>query len=165
MLGRVRRIKLHIRAESYVYFMLNPKTALIKIGYSAAPDERKSDLNLQYRTKLEILGVFPGTMHEEHLMHMRFSQYHSHHEWFHDAPPIREAVKGCISETEYLIADALHYIDEAFEGMSSDPEIEAFRLYQKRRLVSKLSDGKVTFEDWAHAYRPKDLSAQEGEGK
>ena len=156
MPARARRRKLHIRAESYVYFMLNPKTSLIKIGYSTAPDERKSDLNMQYRTKLEILGVTPGTMHDENLMHMQFSQYHSHHEWFHDAPPIREAITGCISEGDYLIADALYRLDETFVDTRGDSEIEAFHLYQKRRLVSKLSDGKVTFEDWAHAYQPKD---------
>lgn len=162
---------MHIRADSYVYFLFNPKTNLIKIGYSMTPTFRRDDLNQEYKTSLEWLGVIPGSLDVERAYHGRFHDLWSHREWFHDDPEIRsEASKG-VSELDYSLADGIRQIDRDMRdyitghGYKMDKFFKGQILWQKQNLFKRLTEGKVTFEDWAHAYRPKDLSAQEGEGK
>lgn len=167
---------MHIRAESYVYFMFNPKTSLIKIGFSRCPTSRKDCLNTEHKTKLEILGMVPGTMHDERMMHFKFWEHRSHHEWFFDFPSIREEAANGVSELEYKIADSIYLMEQSYAEDDGEitEEIALFRITAKKRLIetmltgkrfpspanlhqiSQATEGKVTFEDWAHAYQPKE---------
>jgi hypothetical protein len=79
------------RKEGWVYF-LSDGSKLIKIGWARDPDKRIRLLQTGTPKRLRIIGVIPGTLLTESLIHKRFSHARVTGEWFD-----RKTVIGAVS--------------------------------------------------------------------
>src|SRR5437870_9693399 len=70
----------------YVYFIQSEATRAIKIGTSARPDARLSDLQVANSDKLTLLGT--TTAHSERALHAKFASIRIHGEWFKPEPAL-----------------------------------------------------------------------------
>lgn len=79
---------------SYVYF-IKPigMDGPIKIGHSKIPTDRLLKFSIWSPYPLEIIGTVPGGCNEETYLHRCFSDIHSHREWFHSSPKLRDTIK------------------------------------------------------------------------
>lgn len=76
--------------KNVVYFILNPKYGIIKIGVSSDPFERLNAFKSIYGPKLNLLGFVEGGIKLENKLHKRFDKYRlkigdfgiSETEWF-----------------------------------------------------------------------------------
>lgn len=75
-----------------IYFIAAPSVGKIKIGRAGAPWDRLGKLRPFSPVKLVLLASVKGPASLEGRFHTYFLPYHSHHEWFHDAPPLKEAI-------------------------------------------------------------------------
>jgi hypothetical protein len=66
-----------------VYFIRNPHTGLIKVGYSSQVDVRFRTLCHIERAPLELLGSIPGDRFREQRFHKAMAAFRDHGEWFH----------------------------------------------------------------------------------
>lgn len=69
--------------RGWVYFVQGEKGGPVKIGYSAKPAGRMSDLATSHHEKLNLLHIVRGTMETERKFHARFKEYRKRGEWFH----------------------------------------------------------------------------------
>lgn len=76
--------------RAYVYFIANRAQSAVKIGYSASPQARLSNLQTSTHNKLELLAAFEGDMQTERQLHQRFAAYRLTGEWFQLAPEIEQ---------------------------------------------------------------------------
>lgn len=58
--------------RSYVYFLLNPATGLVKIGESQDPIRRKREHEREHGRKMVLLGIRDGGQEMEERLHRRF---------------------------------------------------------------------------------------------
>lgn len=66
-----------------VYFVLAPKTELVKIGRADDPDKRLKSMQTGSPDVLDLILVLPNTPpFEEYQLHGRFAKYRAHGEWF-----------------------------------------------------------------------------------
>jgi len=70
----------------------------IKIGCSDAPAERLLTLAVWSPWPLEIVGYVPGDFSDENFLHRCFAGNHSHREWFHSTPNLREAITRILAD-------------------------------------------------------------------
>lgn len=84
--------------QKYVYF-LKPKNmdGPIKIGCSDAPINRLMTFAVWSPFPLELIGSVPGKYQDEQFLHQCFYDVHSHLEWFHSTPLLREIVAKIIA--------------------------------------------------------------------
>lgn len=80
-----------------IYFLRNPRTSLIKIGYTKDYHARLSQL-IQQHGDLELIGLMPGNRHTEAWLHQQFGHIHFQtpgegREWFQDAQELRRFVR------------------------------------------------------------------------
>lgn len=77
-----------------VYFMKPVgRDGPVKIGCSILPDRRLEEIAVWSPFPLELIGSIPGTMTDEIFLHNCFFDTHSHREWFHSSPKLRETIK------------------------------------------------------------------------
>jgi hypothetical protein len=76
-----------------IYFIQGIVTRKIKIGFSKNPSTRLSRLQTGSPDELVIIGVAIGDMSIEKILHDKFSESHSHGEWFNDCEKIREFIR------------------------------------------------------------------------
>lgn len=80
----------------------------IKIGCSHQPEGRLATFSPWSPYALELIGKVPGTLEDERFLHHCFADTHSHREWFHSSPKLREAIRliitagSIIGAREYL---------------------------------------------------------------
>lgn len=81
---QMQRATMIIRAgeqpPGHVYFI--KRRSLVKIGFSVNPTSRIKTLELQAGQKVKIIGIFPGTVEDEHALHAKFKQHRVMGEWF-----------------------------------------------------------------------------------
>lgn len=65
-----------------IYFIHDPKTDQVKIGYSDNPDRRLKQFQTANGSPLVMLAVIPGLITEERRLHDQFSEYREKGEWF-----------------------------------------------------------------------------------
>jgi hypothetical protein len=84
--------------DSFIYF-LKPRDHIgpFKIGSSTIPLERLMAYAAWSPFPLELIGSVPGTMRDECWLHSCFADCHSHSEWFHATPKLREAIAAILS--------------------------------------------------------------------
>lgn len=70
------------REEGYVYFLHNPETDTIKIGYSKNPKRRIRSLQTANSAELETLKIVEGDEGYERSLHRQFSHLRIRGEWF-----------------------------------------------------------------------------------
>lgn len=68
--------------QSYVYFMRDEDTQLIKIGYSKFPSKRQQQIIAKTQHTISLLGCMRGAKTVEKRLHKKFSAYCVRHEWF-----------------------------------------------------------------------------------
>lgn len=66
----------------YIYFILARRANLVKIGYSASPQERFDNLQRSTGDDLDMLVVIPGTKAEERMLLGDFQRARVRGEWF-----------------------------------------------------------------------------------
>lgn len=71
-----------VQAQGEIYFILNPVTDCVKIGFSANPRERLTTLQTGNSASLTLIATVPGTIKQERQLHKRFSAYRVGGEWF-----------------------------------------------------------------------------------
>lgn len=72
----------------WVYFIHDPSTSRIKIGFSADVEKRLRSLQTGSSSTLSILGKMRGTDEDERSLHQRFGAHRVGGEWFHAAPEL-----------------------------------------------------------------------------
>jgi len=68
--------------RAYVYFVADRTQGAVKIGYSASPQARLSNLQTSTPSKLELLVAIEGDLQTERQLHKRFANYRLTGEWF-----------------------------------------------------------------------------------
>lgn len=78
----------------YVYFIETEDGRFVKIGYSAQPYRRISQLGTLRPANhaLRIIGWMPGTIHTERWIQAKFSTDRDNGEWFRDSPVLRQFI-------------------------------------------------------------------------
>ncbi|MFI6448490.1 GIY-YIG nuclease family protein [Kitasatospora sp. NPDC050543] len=66
----------------YVYLISSPHARPVKIGRSANPKVRLSNLQACSPVELRLLATFPGGPRLEKHLHQRFADFRKHGEWF-----------------------------------------------------------------------------------
>lgn len=69
------------KPQGYVYFMLNRRNKLVKIGFSKDPKYREKTLQSE-EPEIAIMLTIPGTMEEERMLHEYFKDKRVRGEWF-----------------------------------------------------------------------------------
>lgn len=64
----------------------------IKIGHSWCPANRLIDLGAWSPWPLELIGYVASPSEDERFLHRCFADCHSHREWFHSTPRLRETI-------------------------------------------------------------------------
>lgn len=72
----------------WVYFLHDPSTQRIKIGFSSNVEKRVRGLQTGSSSTLAILGKMKGTAEDERSLHQRFGAHRVSGEWFHAAPEL-----------------------------------------------------------------------------
>jgi Meiotically up-regulated gene 113 len=69
----------------------------IKIGFSWCPENRLIELSAWSPWPLEVIGSVKTTSKDERLLHACFADCHSHREWFHSTPRLRETINKILA--------------------------------------------------------------------
>lgn len=84
--------------SGYVYFAQAFGGGPIKIGLSADPKRRISNLNTASPQRLDLLAVLPGGVWLERCLHGLFQKDRLHGEWFAaDAPGLAELIETVVA--------------------------------------------------------------------
>lgn len=70
------------RTESFVYFVLNEETSMVKIGWTKCLESRLASLQTGSSSRLTVLATMPGGRRDESRLHKRFAHLRSRGEWF-----------------------------------------------------------------------------------
>lgn len=91
-----------------IYFVQGDQTRRIKIGFTKGfIHSRIRALQTGSPDKLAFIGACLGDKRAENELHFIFRKYHSHGEWFHDSPKLRNYIKKhCVHDM-----DIAHDID------------------------------------------------------
>lgn len=68
----------------------------IKIGHSFCPENRLIGLSAWSPWPLQLIGAVKGDRKDERFLHHCFANCHSHREWFHPTPQLREAIEAIL---------------------------------------------------------------------
>jgi hypothetical protein len=82
------------RPSRWNYFILNPETGLIKIGFSFQPSYRINQLQKNHVATLELLHQQHGDRFDEKDLHRRFADHHECYEWFRCEGALAEYLKS-----------------------------------------------------------------------
>jgi hypothetical protein len=83
-----------------VYFIKDPQTNLVKIGYSKNVLTRLEELRYQHGKNLSILFLRSGNRREEKRMHQVFAASRVHGEWFSFDPAMVDYAESGIEPTK-----------------------------------------------------------------
>ncbi len=81
------------KKERFIYLAYWRKGNLLKIGSSIAPLKRLQSYRTQLGRHCYLVGKWPGTIREEHVLHRRFKEYALGQEWFRFEGALCEFVK------------------------------------------------------------------------
>lgn len=129
------------RAVGFVYFIETEGGQYVKIGYSAQPYRRLSQLGTLRpgRFSLRIIGWMPGSIDTERWLHKKFQSDRDKGEWFRDSPGLRLFIRtiGLIEphskpeRTERTVTAERK--PKPVEGTATSPEIRrVFSMMGKR---------------------------------
>lgn len=80
------------KASGFVYFLRCAD--LVKIGFSRQPEIRARDLGTMSPLGLEMVGLHPGTLRDEAMLHEMFAGRRLHGEWFSWCADIAEIAEN-----------------------------------------------------------------------
>ena len=107
-----------------VYFIRNPITRSIKIGFSIDPDRRIKDLQTASESELIIEAVLPGTLSTEQYLHQRWEHLHVRGEWYKSDPDLEDFVDavrslGALGRDKLPIIESLLGRDDLMPWVSA----------------------------------------------
>ena len=86
------RAELAVPAASFVYFIRDSASGLIKIGRSNDPEKRTEHLQCHMPGEARLLCAIPGGARLEHTFHLAFSGERRRGEWFQPTEALRALV-------------------------------------------------------------------------
>jgi hypothetical protein len=84
----------------FVYFITDGEAT--KIGYSAAPTRRLSDLQSGHAKRLKIVATFPGSFRQEQNLHAHFASTRIQGEWFKKDERLAHFIAKAEANRDYL---------------------------------------------------------------
>jgi len=88
-----------------IYFIRSGN--FVKVGLSAQPWKRLSDLQTAHHEQLEMLAIMPGDRSAEQDLHRRFSEYRHNREWFRNGEPLMTLIARVRDEHPGLQAEPM----------------------------------------------------------
>lgn len=88
--------------KGYVYFVTDPASALVKVGYSKNPWARLSELRRKHGENNCVVATIKTVDKSETPVHVALSEFHSDGEWFHKTDCVKgliEAISGGVVAT------------------------------------------------------------------
>ena len=95
-----------------IYFLQDPLTFEIKIGYTGedTPEKRLKQLQAGNPRMLIVLGWIDGERPDEHQLHVRFKRDEVRREWFKPSPDVLRFILSCASR--YPVHEVLSFMDK-----------------------------------------------------
>ena len=114
--------------NGYVYFITNPISGLIKIGYSKNPWARLSELRRNYGSDLSVVATIKTVDKSEVSIHTALSKYRVEGEWFTESECIKSLI-SLIVAGEITTVDATNYYASNYGSAptattNTDPDID-----------------------------------------
>jgi len=89
-----------------IYFIRGKESGNIKIGYSADPEQRKSNLQTANYEELEFIGIMDGSIEDEAKIQEMFSTFNIRGEWYRPAQEVVAfAKKNAVKSKERIITN------------------------------------------------------------
>ncbi|WP_341959220.1 DUF1376 domain-containing protein [Pseudomonas sp. RC10] len=88
--------------KGYVYFVTDPSSDLVKVGYSKNPWARLSELRRSHGVALSVVATIKTVEKSETPVHVALTEFHADGEWFHKTDAIKgliEAISGGVVTT------------------------------------------------------------------
>lgn len=125
--------------QSFVYFVQDPETALIKIGFSVCVLARLTDLGRMLGREVALLAVSPGGFHEEHAYHEKHAALRESGEWFRPEESLLAEVRQLQrAHAVYLETPAL--LDVPADAEMMTPKDVASLLHMSVSSVRRYAD-------------------------
>jgi hypothetical protein len=86
----------------YIYFILNPRANMVKIGYSNNPERRLKALQVANCVPLRMLGYVEGNIYGERNLHALLKLYHTNGEWFRYTKEVRDVIRTAMKAPHKL---------------------------------------------------------------
>lgn len=86
-----------------VYFIRNPETRSVKVGWSDDPESRLRTLQTANEVELILEAVLPGSESTERTLHDRWASHHIRGEWYSDNDELNDFIRAvalvsCVAE-------------------------------------------------------------------
>ncbi|MEB0325779.1 DUF1376 domain-containing protein [Citrobacter portucalensis] len=97
--------------NGYVYFIKNPASGLIKIGYSKNPWARLSELRRNYGSELSVVATIKTVEKSETSIHAAFDRYRVEGEWFIESESIKAVISAVVAGELTTVDATRSYVD------------------------------------------------------
>ncbi|WP_437889323.1 DUF1376 domain-containing protein [Phytobacter sp. V91] len=97
--------------NGYVYFIKNPASGLIKIGYSKNPWARLSELRRNYGSELTVVATIKTVEKSETSIHAAFDQYRVEGEWFVESECVKAVILAVVAGELTTVDATRSYVD------------------------------------------------------
>lgn len=118
---------------SYIYFIREEERGNIKIGITSEPILRLSQLQSGNPDVLVIEGLAQGGPLSEYALHVKFSQYQIHGEWFEPADEVIDFMQSLPTYDEYEAGEALPDLDTEFEVEAAGFKLAGIKARRRRK--------------------------------
>lgn len=118
---------------SYIYFIREEVRGNVKIGITSEPILRLSQLQSGNPDVLVIEGVAQGGPLTEYALHVKFSEYQIHGEWFYPEPPVLQFMESLPTFDEYESGEALPDLDTEFEIEAAGFKLAGIKARRRRK--------------------------------
>lgn len=114
--------------NGYVYFIKNPASGLIKIGYSKNPWARLSELRRNYGSELSVVATIKTVEKTETTIHSIFEKFRVEGEWFTESECIKAVISAIVAGEIATVEATRSYVDNyggtATATTNTDPDID-----------------------------------------
>lgn len=98
--------------DTWIYFVRAMPSDEIKIGFTARPRERFSELQMGTTEKLELLGIVKGGFNLEESLHNRFKSQRIRGEWHKNSPELLLIIKELTSRITGNVPSSMQEEDQ-----------------------------------------------------
>lgn len=114
--------------NGYAYFIKNPSSGLVKIGYSKNPWARLSELRRNYGSELTVVATIKTVEKSETSIHAAFEKFRVEGEWFIESDCIKAVILAIVAG-ELTTVDATrsyvdNYEDATTATTNTDPDTD-----------------------------------------
>lgn len=96
--------------RGFIYFLLMGEH--IKIGFTARPMHRVSDMDTAFSAEIGLYVVVPGTMAEERQLHAMFERERIRNEWFAASQRLLNLILRCVKARKVTYGQTAVRVDE-----------------------------------------------------